>query len=287
MSADRQTVTAEGHTLMEAVRAAATMLGVDPAQVDHKFDAEHFRNRFGAATGQDTVKIHAWKRDEQEYVGGEAARAWLAELLKQMGLEGTVRMRVRGDQHADLLIDSESARFLVGKQGKTLKSIRHLLAESVGREHSTWTYHLEVTGGEERRERRDDRDDRREGGRDDRGERRGRDRDDRGRGRDRDDRGRGRRDDRGRDDRGHDDDRRPRSEAELDGLRRLARKVAEHVLETGEPEVIRKRLNSYERRVVHMTISEIEGVASESIKQEGEKRIQVFPAGMEPSSGEE
>lgn len=256
MNADRPTVSTEGRTLMEAVRAAATELGVEPSQVDHKLDAEHFRNKFGGVTGADTVRIHAWVRDEAEYAGGEAARAWLGQLVEHMGLEGSVKARIRSEQHADLIVDSPSARFLVGRQGRTLKAIRHLLAESIGREHSDWTFHLEITGGEDRRDRDD---------RSDRGDRGDRD-DRRSRGRDRDRRGGDRDDDR----------RRRRSDAELDSLRRLATKLAERVAESGKSEVIRKRLNSYERRVVHVTISEIAGVGSQSVKQDGEKRVEIY-----------
>ncbi len=260
---ERQTVTAEGRTLNEAIQLAATELGVDAAQVQHKLDAEHFRNAFGAMTGVDTVKIFAWVRDPAQFAGGEAARAWLASLIEAMGIDAKVKLRVRGDKQATIIMDSEKARFLVGRQGRTLNAIRHLLAESVGREYPDWTFVLDVTGGEERRESRD-------GDRRDRGERG--DRGDRGERGDRGDR-RGRRDRRG-----HGDDRRQRSEAELDGLRELALKIAHRVLESGKSEVIRKRLNSYERRVVHVAIADVEGVRSESVKHDGEKRIEIAPA---------
>ncbi|RME25936.1 MAG: hypothetical protein D6798_07715, partial [Deltaproteobacteria bacterium] len=61
-------------------------------------------------------------------------------------------------------------------------------------------------------------------------------------------------------------------------LRALALKIAHRVLETGKSEVIRRRLNSYERRVVHVAIADVDGVRSESIKQDGEKRVEISPA---------
>ncbi|MCB9780448.1 MAG: hypothetical protein H6742_17920 [Alphaproteobacteria bacterium] len=262
---ERTTVTAEGTTLGEAIRLAAAELGVEPAAVSHKFDAEHFRNRYGGATGVDTVKIFAWVRDPAEFEGGEKARAWLAALLQEMGLPGEVRVNIRADQTANLTIDSEKARFLVGRQGSTIKSIRHLLAESVGRDYPDWTYHIDITGPEDREERSDDRDDRR-----------GRDRGDRGDRRDRGDRG----DRRDRGDRGDRGDRRDnkRSKEDAERLKALATKIAERVRDTGETEVIRKRLNSFERRVVHVAVSEIRGVQSESIEEDGEKRIAISRA---------
>ncbi|RME28304.1 MAG: hypothetical protein D6798_02710, partial [Deltaproteobacteria bacterium] len=167
---ERQTVTAEGRTLNEAIQVAAAELGVDPAQVQHKLDVDHFRNAFGAMTGVDTVKIFAWVRDPEEFAGGEAARAWIASLVEAMGIEAEVTLRVTGEKQATIVMNSDKARFLVGRQGRTLHAIRHLLAESVGREYPDWTFVLDVNGGEERRESRDhDRRDR--GGRGDRGDR--------------------------------------------------------------------------------------------------------------------
>jgi predicted RNA-binding protein Jag len=262
---DQPTVTAEGRTLKEAVDLAASQLGVAPAQVQHKLDLSHFRNQFGMTTGTDTVKIIAWARDAQEVAGAEAAHVWVTELVAKMGIEGSVRFRVRENQQADVRIDSESARFLVGKQGRTIKAIRHLLAESVGRQFPTWTFHLDVVGGERDEGREEGRREegaadgaRREGG--------GRDRDG-GRGRDRGERGgRG-----GRGERGNE-----RSEADVEELKRLARKVAERVRSTGETEIIRKRLNSFERRIVHLAVKEMAGIGSESIKQGEDKVIEVY-----------
>ena len=254
---DQPTVTTEGRTLGEALRAAADALGVDVSRVEHKLDLAHFRNAFGAATGQDTVKIVAWAGQAVDNSGGEAARAWLSELVTHMGLEAKVATRLRSERNADLRIDSESARFLVGKQGRTLNAIRHLLAESVGRAHPGWSFHLDVVGGQDRDERPPRRDDER-GGRDD--ERPPRRDDERG-GRDRDDRGRGR----------------DRSEGDVEALKRLGHKVAENVLRTGEPETIRRRLNSYERRIVHLAVKDIPGVGSHSIEQDDDKLIEIFP----------
>ncbi len=261
---DQPTVTAEGRTLKEALDLAAGQLGVAVAQVQHKLDLSHFRNQFGMTTGVDTVKIIAWARDAQEVAGAEAAHAWVTELVSKMGIEGSVRFRVRENQQADVRIDSESARFLVGKQGRTIKAIRHLLAESVGRQFPTWTFHLDVVGGERedareegRREEGADDGPRHEGG----GRERGRDG---GRGRDRGGRG-------GRGERGNE-----RSEADVEELKRLARKVAERVRSTGETEIIRKRLNSFERRIVHLAVKEMAGIGSESIKQGEDKVIEVY-----------
>lgn len=64
----------------------------------------------------------------------------------------------------------------------------------------------------------------------------------------------------------------------MDKLRRLAVRLAEEVLRTGEATEIHRELNSFERRVVHMAVSEIEGVYSESIGDGPVKQIRIMPA---------
>jgi predicted RNA-binding protein Jag len=59
-------------------------------------------------------------------------------------------------------------------------------------------------------------------------------------------------------------------------LQGMARKMAERVLETGEAEQVRRTLNSYNRRIVHMTIKEIEGVGSRSLGEGNDKTIELF-----------
>jgi predicted RNA-binding protein Jag len=56
----------------------------------------------------------------------------------------------------------------------------------------------------------------------------------------------------------------------------MARKMAERVLDTGEAEQVRRTLNSYNRRIVHMTIKEIEGVGSRSLGEGNDKTIELF-----------
>ena len=74
-------------------------------------------------------------------------------------------------------------------------------------------------------------------------------------GRDKDRRGVGDRDRRGGRGRG-DSDR--VSDRDVTDLKKLARRLAESVANGGDAEVIRKPLNSFERRVVHMEIAEMD-----------------------------
>jgi len=65
-------------------------------------------------------------------------------------------------------------------------------------------------------------------------------------------------------------------------LRALARRAAEKARESGQTITINLKLNSYDRRLVHLEVSEVEGVDSQSEEREedGEvvKYIQVIPA---------
>jgi len=257
-------ITIEGNTVGEALREAAEQLGIPVEQVDHKFDLSHFRNDSGNSVAVDTVKIICWAADPTEKEGAFAAKAWIEGLIAKMGMEGNVTARNIKDKKATIAVDSESARFLVGRGGSTLQSIQLMLNTAMAEEYADWTFDIDVQGG--RREERGGRDDRR-GGRDDR----------RG-GRDRDRGGRGGRDRRGDSDRVSDRD--------VTELKKLARRLAESVADGGDAEIIRKPLNSFERRIVHMEIADMDGVATETVDQDGDRKVRIFADSGEGAGAE-
>lgn len=283
-------VVAEGRSLRAAIDTAAEKLGVPAALVEHKIDIAHFRSAQGTGIGSDTVKIYAWPR--QNVPASPAvtdAEKWAKELLSGMGIQGQVRSAVNGSTISVQLDAGESAPFLVGKRGTTVRAIQYLLGESMRDRHPDALFQVDIAGGnrdDDRGPRRDD--DRGERPREDRGPRRD---DDRGPRRDddrrprRDDRGERPRDDRGPrrdDDRGprRDDDRRDRRRRDdEEDLKKLARRLAQKVLETGEAQVIRRDLNAYDRRIVHLEASSIEGVRTRSIGEGLERRVEILPAG--------
>ena len=59
-------------------------------------------------------------------------------------------------------------------------------------------------------------------------------------------------------------------------LKQMARFVAEKVQLSGAPQEMGP-LNSYERRIVHMTVQEIDGVTSESIGDAAVKKVIISP----------
>ncbi len=262
------TVNAEGAHIRAAVTSAAGELGVTPAAVQFTIDKAWFKNQGGGSQPRDTVKIIAWVRDAEEVEAASDAETWLTGLVERMGFEGTVGAEMRDGGVIVLKVNlKDRTPHFVGRRGVTLQAIRHLLEQSVGADYPDKTFQLDVA---DNRPRRDD---------DDRGERRGRgDRDDRrGRGRDRD-RGRGRDRDRDRD-RGGD-----RDEANAARLGKMARNIAKRVRKTGEAEVVRKELNSYDRRVVHMAIADMDGVGSRSLGDGSHKQIEIFKEGGDDDS---
>lgn len=297
------TVTGEGELLAAAVLDAAKKLGVNPESVVHILDRSWFRSATGAVIPRDTVRIVAWAQDPVEQEALHDARAWLQTVLEGMEIQATVTGKITSDKAVHLLVDADQAGRIIGKQGATLKAIRHLLMQSVGADHQEHEFFIDVAdrrpreeegrgeGGWERGPRRDgprgdDRGPRRDGPRgDDRGPRRDGSRDDRGPRRDdRGPRGDGaRRDDRGprRDGRGRGEGRGEGrgGDAEQAALRQLAQKLAAKVLRSGQPEVIRRELNSFDRRLVHVTISEIEGVGTRSIGEGSHKQVEIFRSG--------
>ncbi|HHO50734.1 MAG TPA: KH domain-containing protein [Deltaproteobacteria bacterium] len=348
-----QTVEAEGRDLKKAIAGAAQELGLRPEQIDYKLDLSHFRSVTGVSVSRNTVKIVAWRSDqdapaeggaeaeaeveaeakveakveraakrpkrkrkrktdddgeqeprkarkagkpdtdeaaseevevaaeesqprktrkprrtrskagEEPEVNGETskpeqlrgaeddhteasrfAQEWFERLLELMGVEGKVSGS-GNDERVHLAIDAERAGRIVGKRGATLGAIRHLLGLALEKRFGDLTVDVDV--GDDRREER-------------------RPRRERSRGRDRG-RPRGRERSRGR--------------FPEEKLQALARRGAEKALETGRTYTINLELNAYDRRVIHMEISEIDGVDSRSEERgDGDrnlKYIQIIP----------
>lgn len=211
------------------------------------------------------------------------AQTWFLGLLGQMGVEGTVVGTGAGER-VHLAVKADRAGRIVGKRGATLGSIRHLLTvalETAFPDLAAAGFVVDVDVGDDRpAEQRAPREERRDGFR-------GGDRGDRGDGGDRGGRGdrRGGRGDRGdrrggRDGRDRSDDERGRYPQEK--LEALARRAAEKAVETGQTITINVELNSFDRRIVHLTVGEIAGVRSQSEERPGAdgrvvKYVQIIP----------
>jgi len=302
-----ETIHAEARDVKQALAQAAEQLGVPAEQLGYKLDLAHFRSSTGGSQAKATVAIYAWglsaeeieakaakaakkaaepkndsddredrrerrerrprekrsrddrpRRDDRPERKGacegtteasEFAGAWFNDLLKHMGMEGEVS--ATGDEErVHLVVKLERAGRIIGRRGSTLGAIRHLLRLAVAAKFSDLVIDVDVDGGDEpkksddrkgRKSRKDD-GDRRRG---DRRERRGR-------------KGGGGK---------HDED----------YLRRLAQAAAKKATDEGRAFTVKLELNSYDRRIVHLEISEIDGVDSESVVKDGVKYIKVSP----------
>jgi predicted RNA-binding protein Jag len=284
-----QTVTTIGEDVQKAVAGAAAELGVPTDAIRYEVDVSYFRNDGGGMVPRDDVRIIAWARDMGEVEVMTDATGWVKTLLGHLEIEAETTARLQGKTCRVVLSKVSDAGRLVGRRGRTVQGIEHMLNMAVGPDHEDFTFKIDIADKREREDRDEDRGERRErGGRDDRGgrERGGRDRDDRGGrgGRDRDDRGgRGRdRDDRG--GRGRDrDDRGGRggrgNDRDGEKLRRMAQKIIARVKETGQAERVRKELNGYDRRIIHLEAREHDGVDTRSIGDGSYKQIEFFPSG--------
>jgi predicted RNA-binding protein Jag len=313
-------VTGEGPSLSEAIADGAGLLGLHPSLVEHKIDLTHFRNpETGRNMGVDTVKVWVWPRDQAQIQVVEQARAWMKELLARMDFGGEVDVDVRG-RTVLLRVRTSAGGQLVGRQGATLESVQTLLTATLGPDNPRYEFRVDVAdnrreasdrdGGRRergpRRERGERDGDRRERGpRRERGERGGRDggdgdRRERGPRRERGERGEraasegGERRERGEH---RDRPRRPRegeapapddenNAARNRDIERLAHRLAKKVQETGEAELIRREMNSYARRLVHMVVAEYPGLTTQSLGDGPLKRVRIAMAEGAPEATE-
>ncbi|MSP54012.1 MAG: hypothetical protein EXR69_00145 [Myxococcales bacterium] len=288
MSMPDSHVHAEGRSLKLAIEAAAATLGVPVNLIQHKLDMEHFKS--AGTTGAETVKIFAWAKDPGDVAASNDAEAWMSGLLKSMGREGRVRAEKRDGVVLTCVDVGEAGRHLVGRGGSTLRAIQYLMEASIASSHPGVEFRIDVARpegdgpsadgrGDDRPPRRDDyadRGPRRDAGPGDRGPRRDGPSGDRGPRRDAGPGDRGPRRDGPSGDRGpRRDDRGDRGSSE-DRLRALAQKLARMVSESGQAEITRRALNSYERRLVHTEVANVPGIGSRSLGEGTEKQVEIY-----------
>jgi len=177
---------------------------------------------------------------------------WIKELLKFLDLEGEVQ-GAGDEERVGLIVEiKENAGRFIGRRGMTLGAIRHLLHQSLSQTFGERVVDVSIPDRRERPERSNsERRDRKP-----RGGKRGGDRG-------------GRRD--------------GGSRISEEKLQALARRAADKAKESGQTITIKLELNSYDRRVVHLEISEIDGVETQSKEIEGEdgetmKVVQIVPS---------
>jgi len=232
-------VKSSGVTIAEALQVVATELSLTINELDYEVTREQFFAEDGTRLGVDIVEIEAWIKEKIDTSGIEAARDWLQKLLDLMNIEAKVSFVVQKNNRSELRVLSEQGGRVVGRKGSTLRAIRAVMKRVMDSQENAWEFSIEVDGGEKSRDsRRRDHGDRR-----DYGDRR---------------------------------DRKPRtSRRDQDKLKQLAKRLAQKVLSSQEVLVINRELSSFERRIVHLTIQDMNGVGTESFMDGDVKRIRI------------
>ena len=246
-------ISTEGETLNSALKLASEELGVSFEQVRYTFDNDHFKNSIGRGRAVDSVKIQAWVATEEEMKNvkprkqvtpekkshpvAEAAKEWLGELMSSMSIPVQIDYTVKTEEESVvLLISSEKGGRIVGRKGFSLQQFKHLLNEVMSN-HDLCSEASWNFSIDVLRDESRDRSDRR------------------------------RRDDSPR--------RKKLGDHDVSKLKRLAKKLASQVIEQKQSVVIGKVFNNFERRIIHQTITEFEGVDTESFDDDGVRRIRL------------
>lgn len=310
-----ETVTVEGGDLKSALAMATQELGADDGYVAHKIDLTHFRSKTGSSVARSTVKIVAWKSEDKVAsvaapAGGSRSRSDDGDRRDRRDRGDRGNRGDRGDRGPRERRDrkdrggrrderrasgerrerperkgaeaaaNEASDFAAGWLQKVLEFMD--LEGTVTGTGSDERVHLDVKiegkagrligkrGATLRALRRLMRDALEQ--------RFGEKQLDVDVNDDRPRESRGSRDEGSRDRGG----RRERSQHSEDKLRALARRAAEKAIEERRSFTIKLELNSYDRRIVHMEVSEIDGVESQSVESEDDngrsvKQISVVP----------
>ena len=274
----------EGPSLEDSLQAAASSLGVSADELDYRLDRAHFLN------GASTVRIFASPKDPANGAIRETLEKFLAEEFTNRGLDASARVSV---STGEVKVAIEAQAGVVPDDDDSLAAFADVLREVGGEGMATREVKVlvQLPAGSYAPSR-----DRERGPRDrDRGprdrDRRGGDRD---RGpRDRDRRGGGDRDrgsrDRDRGPRDRDRDRGPRPAGDRDrdrpkpekdpareaALEAQAKEAIEQVLEDGQPVTI-EGLNSYERRIIHRAVAEVDGLTTRSLGRGSLKAVRIL-----------
>ncbi|MBX5435781.1 MAG: protein jag [Alicyclobacillaceae bacterium] len=127
-------VIATGKTVEDAVTSALVRLGVTRSQASVRVIREPVKGLFGLIGGRDAeVEVTVVLPPE------EAAKQFLAELLRQMGLDASVKLHPApsdsGAHFALEVVCAESALpFVIGRHGSTLDALQYLVNVVANRE---------------------------------------------------------------------------------------------------------------------------------------------------------
>jgi spoIIIJ-associated protein len=142
-------VAVEGENLEAALRTAREELGV---QGDHEFgyefDREHFRK------GADTVRLFVWPKKIDSVGAVRYGMDFVNGFLERFGVEGAQISVEEADGKSILSLSvGEAGNILIGRDGKNLAALQHILTKALIHNEHDQKVMLDV---EDYRARRDD-----------------------------------------------------------------------------------------------------------------------------------
>lgn len=141
-------IAAEGENLEDALRSAREELGV---QGDHEFgyefDREHFRR------GADTVRIYVWRKKSDVVGAVRCGMEFVHGFLERFGVEGGQISVEEADGKSTLSLSvGEAGNILIGRDGKNLAALQHILTKTLIRQGHDEKIMIDVEDYRARRE---------------------------------------------------------------------------------------------------------------------------------------
>jgi len=206
---EKNYVEVEGTDLAEAVRLACESLGCMRAEMEYRFDRDHFRS------GADTVKLQARRKDPAIVRALRFGREFVGGLLDRMDIDGSVDVHLDEDQLAVRVRSERDGSLLIGREGRTLEALQLVVGKAAARLDPALRVLVDVEDYRGRRE---------------------------------------------------------------EALREMALDAIAEVRRLRRAVTLRP-MNAYERRIVHLEVTNSPGVASKSVEAGpgGVKRLQIFP----------
>ena len=255
MTQDIEKISGSGSDISEALGAIAEKMGVDIAQLDFEISKKQFFSEQGLAIGRTDVTVQGWLMGDKPVETNECAEFvenWLQTTFDLLDLPVKLTVSSRNNTVVCVIASSVGGQ-IIGKKGSTLHSIENLLIVNAQKMGFDWKFVLQVEDdGKSAKGKFDDRYD----GKFDKKKSFSKDKSF-----------------------GKFGDRKKHntSDSEEYKLKKLSKKLAQRVIDSQEAVVFEGELNGFQRRIVHLAIQEMQGVATESFMDGEVKKIRIYP----------
>ena len=227
-------VIATGRTVDAAIDAGCEQLGLPRDEID--FEIIDMPHKGFLGLSQTPAKVRVFKEEPDPEVAApaphtpdldgkiEAARQYIADIVKAMGLDQITVTTSQEDNNVTLKINGDVSGVAIGRRGETLDALQYLTGLAANRVEGDYL-RVVIDSGNYRERRRNT-------------------------------------------------------------LEQLAKKLAAAVIKTGRNTTL-EPMNPYERRIIHATISEIEGVTSASVGEEPNRCVIISSTNPRPQQPNE